>query len=62
MVVDPELRPPAYEGTVWIDADEPRDVEAPYLDVQTGKGVKEKSVGEGFIYRFFLLSSSVPLR
>ena len=52
-VVEPCLRPPSDAGTVWIDADNPRYVEALDVEVQFRKRIYESATGYCPVLCFF---------
>ena len=53
-VVEPCLRPPADSGTVGIDGDDSRYVEALDVDVQFRQQINESAARYGFVMKFFL--------
>lgn len=61
-VVEPRLGEPPYARLVAIDADETRDVEALYVDVERDKGIYELTVSYRLGLYFFFTSSSMPGR
>ena len=61
-VVEPCLRPPADSGTVGIDGDDPRDVEALDVDVKFRQRVDDAAGGYCFGMKFFFKSPPIVER
>ncbi len=61
-VVEPCLRPPADSGTVGIDGDDSRYVEALDVDVQFRQQINESAARYGFVMKFFFTSPPVAER
>lgn len=55
-VVEPCLRPPADSGTVGIDGDDSRYVEALDVDVEFSQRIYDAAVAYGFVMEFFFMS------
>ena len=55
-VVEPRLRPPSHSGTVGIDGDDSRYVEALDVDVQLRQRVDDTAVCYCFVMKFFFTS------
>lgn len=55
-VVKPCFRPPAQPGTVRIDGDNPRNVEALDVDIQSGQRVDDAAGYYCFVMKFFFTS------
>ena len=55
-VVEPCLRPPADSGTVGIDGDDSRYVEALDVDVEFSQRINDAAVAYGFVMELFFMS------
>ncbi len=55
-VVEPCLCPPADTGTVGIDGDDSRYVEALDVDVEFSQRINDAAVVYGFVMEFFFMS------
>lgn len=61
-VVEPRFRPPADSGTVGIDRDDSRYVEALDVNVQFRQRVDDTAARYGFVTKFFFTSPPIVER
>ena len=62
VVVEPCLCPPPHSGAVWIDADQPRNVETLDVDVKFGKRIDDVTTAYGLLMFFFFIPSALVER
>ena len=51
--VEPCLRPPSDSASVWIDADQSRNIKTLDVYLQFSKGINKSATGYGFVIGFF---------